>query len=231
MKKILVLGLIVIVLSILVGCQSDASDTSIDATADTSVTDVTEPQASYTVEMVEFSDGKIVIEYPQLKGQGEVYTSINSSIYSEVENWFKDEAADDVSVDVKYSVTLSNETYFCVLFEGGYYALNAAYPTRVVKAICFSMADGNVIDPTSVTEIDEDFVEKFKIELDNSSDTERFTDEQWASVVSYFNAFSNEELTEKIINGEAALTENGILVCVEVPHAIGDYIKVSVNNK
>ena len=195
MKKLLVLGLMVLVLSIMLGCQSDANDTSlvesqsdakdtsIDATTDTPATDVTEPQASYTVETAKFSDGKIVIEYPQLKGQGEVYTAINSLISSEVENWFKEEAADDISVDVKYSVTLSNETYFCVLFEGGYYALNAAYPTRIVKANCFSIADGKAIDPTSVVEIDEAFVERFKNELNNSSDTERFTDEQWESVV------------------------------------------------
>lgn len=230
MKKIVILMLITLVSLLLSACQSDANNTSTYTTTNTSTTDVMQNQSSYTIKTVVDNDESRLIEYPQLNGQNEEYTLVNSLLRSEMEDWLKDEVVDDAIINVRCSVTLCDETYFCVLFEGDVVAPNAAHPISVVKVVCFSLMDGVIIDPFDIVEINEAFVDNFKNQLNNATDTERFTDEQWESVVAYFHSFSNEELMKKIVNGEVALIEDGTLVCIEVPHAIGDYIKVSVKD-
>lgn len=229
MKKTVILVLITLVSLVLSACQSDGNDSSMYTTTNASATDVTQNK-TYTIETKVDNDEKRAIEYPQLNGQSEEYASINSLLYSEIKIWLKDEMAHDATIDVRYSVTLCNETYFCVLFEGDVIAPNAAHTTKVVKSVCVSLAGRVIIDPLDIVRIDKVFVERFKNQLNNATDKERFTDEQWESVIAYFYTFSNEELIKKIVNGEVALIEDGVLVCMEVPHAIGDYIKVSVKS-
>ena len=113
------------------------------------------------------------------------------------------------------------------MFEGSVVSHIAAHPTNVVRSLCISLTDNIVIDFIESIDINSEFVQQVKNGLAFSQD-ERFDDDQWRVIVNYLEQLSYEEWVERISEGEVALTEDGVLICVFVPHAIGDYLKIAV---
>lgn len=215
---------IIIIISMMGGCQPNYME---DPSATNSVK---HDNVSYEIQQISSvsDDNKIVTLYPQLISAEKDYSIINSLISSEVNGWIRGNIAEDATVKLSYSTTYFDDICVCILFEGDVSSPNSAHPTRVAFSVCVSLVEETIMNPLESIMIDDGFVEQFREQVILSSDSDRFTNEQWNEVVAFFDSLSNEELQQLIVNGETSLVEDGLLVCVSVPHAIGDYIKVSI---
>ena len=225
MRKLLLM--FCIILFCLSACKSENTDIS---KAQSLAPIENHSEIQYKIEKVisTTSDERITIEYPQLISPTEDYETLNSLIQNDVNAWVNETCAVDAIVNLSYSVTFHDNSYISVLFEGRVNAPNAAHPINVVHSVCVSISDNAIVDLLDSIEIDDAFVEQFKFNIDKSKDINHFSDEQWDDILSYLNTFSDAEIEQVIANGEIALVEDGVLVCISVPHPIGDYLKISV---
>ena len=229
MKKICLIFSLILVIVFVSGCQVEQENNK---------TDLFDTETGYEVEKhsikqsVKVIDGnRIKVEYPTIIGTNKNYDVLNEIITDKIDEWIINSVSDDSTADVKYIITLDNGDYLSILFEGTISNKSAAHPTAEVFSIVLSMTKEEIVDPLSIIEINNSFVDCFKTSALNYSDTDRFTDEQNKAVVDYILSFSDEELKEMIKNAELAFSEEGVWVCLGVPHAIGDYLKIYVNGK
>ena len=174
------------------------------------------------------SNDRNTIEYPQLVGYTEDYSTINSLILNNLVSWVDNISDADSTVSLNYSVTYKNNSYVCILFEGRVNSSIAAHPTNIVHSICISIIDKAIVNPLDLIGMDDEFIKQFKYQLSKTYDINHFSAKQWDVVVAYVNSFSNDEIVQAIKNGSNVFVDDGILICINVPHPIGDYIKVTV---
>lgn len=213
-KKLFVFALTVFLLAA-AGCHPNAIDS-------TGYTIVDATNASL--------DNKSSVDYPQISTPDNAYAAVNALIYSEADELLQDAQAGAV-VNIGYSVTLANDTYISVLFEGTVVASGAAHPTNIIRAVTVSLQEKQPVTPLTTETVDEAFIAQFKAQLPASREEERFTDQEWQDIITYFQGLSDEDLRHMILDGETALTQDGVLIGIDVPHAVGDYIKVSVKGE
>jgi len=184
---------------------------------------------NYEIERIEevSDDGMKAIRYPKLNSIEDDFSEINSLIYSELENWLNNEFSTIVMTDIDYEVTLFDDKHICILFEGMIDVERSAYPVNDAKTVYVSLADKKIIDiscPSNLTEM-------LKLSLQNETTDLESKKEPFKSALTYVSNRSDEELQTMITNGEIALTDDkSYIVCLDVPHAIGDYVKIRVTN-
>lgn len=219
MKKYLSLILICGLLLCLSACNADQNIMP----NSTAGNHTTQPQDEVTEPIHERK-----IDYPVLTGEGADYGKINSLIRQSVDNWIAKELSEDVSLELQHSVLRNDEKCVSVLFEGTVSAKNLAYPSKVIFPVTISKADSAVVKSFRYILANESFAAEFEQHLPSAFQAESYTQEQIDAIISYLNGTTEGYLQYLLTKADGAITENGLLVILEIPHAIGDYLKVEV---
>ncbi len=219
MKKVISLLMVLLVVFSLIACGKDQDIVS----NPTSNNHTTRPQDDVTEPIPERD-----IEYPMLTGEGADYDKINSLIHQSVDNWIANELSEDVSFKLQHSVLRNDEKCVSVLFEGTVSAKDLAYPSKVVFPVTISKADSAVVNSFRYILANESFAAEFEQHLPSAFQAESYTQEQIDAIISYLNGTFEGHLQYLLTKADGAITENGLLVILEIPHAIGDYLKVEV---
>ena len=231
MKRVLLYFFIALLLVGLIGCQTSDKKTKLQETLSQSTEKASLDRltCSYEIKPTEKwnSTETAHVVYPQLFASTD-YTTVNSLIEQETDTWINEAYTSNAHLTLDYFVTFCDDTCLCLLFEGDIMDKTAAHPTNVAFSICVSLTDNKIVDPLDLVAVDEVFISKFNKQLAEQEMPTRFTDEQWKEIVEYFNKMPDSTLLRNIESGVLAITQEGVIVCVSVPHSLGDYIKVEV---
>lgn len=192
----------------------------------------TSPSVPYEFYSVSLQDASEVT-CPQIRSETVDWAVINACITEETGRCLTqllhgDAAEARVSLD--YTVTFSDADMLCILYEGYISQAQAVHPTYTAFPVCISIPNATVAEPSSLVETDDDFWTEFRARLGEQNNP-RFSQDQWAEIVDYINAFSDDELQKMLSSAETdymALCPETVIVLVPVPHTIGDYVKIEV---
>ena len=191
-------------------------------------------------EIISVSDnssyGRNSLNYPALISDSLNYDNINLNIKQKVFLQINELAESDFTdtvIELEYTITHSDRDIVCFLFEGVFSREGAANDINFAFSLCIALDEQEIIDICTLFALNSDFVDEFRKELLQAECPERFTTEQWSSVVDYINAFSDEEIMERISSDPeemVAFYPDAVVILFPVPSAAGDYVKISVNS-
>lgn len=174
------------------------------------------------------------VNCPQIRSETVDCAAINTCIAEETERCLAQllgEYAAETTIRLNYTITFADADILCLLYEGYISQAQAVHPTYTAFPVCISIPNATVVKPSSLVETDDNFWIEFREQLVEQNNNPRFSEDQWAEIVDYINAFSDDEL-QKILSSAVtdymALGPGTVIVLVPVPHAIGDYIKIEV---
>lgn len=185
------------------------------------------PPEKPAYEVVKFHrDEYGMVRYPSLDSEQEDYFRVTLLIEEKIASMLEGVPA-EAAVAFNYTVTLSTEDYFCLIYEGYINDPSAAHPSEMAFTMNFELESRNLFEPLDIIQIDGDFVEKARGVFAQSSN-ESYSDEEWRYIQQYFDDMSDEQLKEALEMSDFAFSDSGVYVCMSVPHAIGDYVKIYI---
>ena len=121
-------------------------------------------------------------------------------------------------------------SYVCFLFEGLLYRESAAHPINVGFSICASLKETKLVSTKSFFTIDKNFVDSFLSQIKEQPADSKFSESEWSQITDYIEHYSNSDMLQILQSEECvfALEKDGVVVLFPVPHAIGDYLKISI---
>lgn len=177
--------------------------------------------------------GTCAIRYPEIAGPNAISEEINLLVRQELNTQLTEICGEDTSetfIKLDHSVTLRDEEYLCILFEGYVDAKFAAHPTNLAVPVCILLKSGVAVDPLTLFELNDAFISAFRDAL-KSQDSEYRNDPKWEKIVSYIGGLSDEEIIN-IIQSNPKQTivsqPDGMIVIFPVSHTLGDYAKIYV---
>ncbi len=183
-------------------------------------------------------NSNVSIRYPQINAGNQ--DTINNLIRDFVEN-FASNAYGSNYVNLNLKVEKYNITYYAgnllsIVFEANGNVSTAAYPNNFLYAITIDIESESIISLSDIYSIDdvfssiiynefnEQFAPKKLKEWGINEDSDSYErDKEDLSHVGPFNlegALANEK--------KYYLQENAVIICVTIPHAIGDYFQIEV---
>lgn len=223
MKKIL--PFVLIVLLFLTSCYSAPAEY-----APSTTTPFSESNTNVTIhdKTNQTNRNATTIEYPEFYIAKDKDQIINSLMKEQVTFWISKEFEQDSKIYLTGRITLQDESIVSVLFEGDATNDCSVHPTKIAFSVCICLDTLSVIDPVSIVLPDDSFVTALRLQLSSQKTNPRYTPEQMSQIFNYINGHSTAELISLISNSPLSLTEHGVIVCLNVPHSIGDYIKIEV---
>lgn len=184
------------------------------------------------------NNSNISILYPQFKTKNK--NSVNDLIINFVENFASNVYVSDyvnLNLEVeKYNITYYDGNLLSIVFEANGYVSTAAYPNNFLYAInidigsvsIISLSDIYSVDDAFSSIIDNDFYEQFvpqKLKewgINEDSDSyERYKEDlSYVGPLNLEGSLANEK--------KYYLQEDSVIICVTIPHAVGDYFQVEV---
>ena len=191
-------------------------------------------EASYEIERKELSKSGIRISYPQIAGLSntEIQEKWNELIEGHARKALGD-AEEGSSLEVSYAVKTKNDQMLSILIEGYYSTEGAAYPTCFRYTYNIDLNSGESIRLAYVRDADELAKELlagkgYQVEGELGEEfKERLTilygdEEQLADALRDFDYGENRETPA----GFSYHQDGKVHLCIEVPHALGDYVDV-----
>lgn len=178
-------------------------------------------------------NAKIKVEYPQIDGQMPHLQNINDIIKQELKEQLEIIAAnnfENLDIQVRFTSTFKSNSLVCFLFEGKIYRDGAAHPINVGFSICISLKETKIVAPKAFIKVESALAKEFLSQLEKQPVDSRFSENEWGQVVEYIKQHSNAEILHIMQSEECvfALGDSNLVVLFPLPHAVGDYLKVSI---
>lgn len=179
-------------------------------------------------QIFEEGDEKINVSIPQLTSSDTDYSEVNKLIKQDYENFKNNELSEISYLYLDYTVTYSDSSIICILYEGEFMGVGAAHPIQLYHYICISLDDAGIINIKDNINIDDEFSTDVRDAV-NYRNLLDYDDSTWEEVEYYFDNMTDEEFSNKVSYGDVLIAEEYYIVCLSVPHALGvDYIKAIV---
>ena len=196
---------------------------------------------SYTIETADYKDGNIAISYPQLVNVHNSYTE---------EEWndiFEQYAKKDLEYldgetseyTLTYEVATATEDLLSIVYRVSAYEQGAAHPYSYIETFNIDMTSGDGLRLS-------DFVNTYNVvgaftkengytlvntELDVKDFQEFVNTSEDLVETDYFEEFDIDYANpDAYPNGYSYKKDGKIILCIEVPHALGDFVEVQLND-
>jgi hypothetical protein len=197
-------------------------------------------KADFTYNIIDetYTEEGITIKFPQLnKASNEAKAdSINKVIQESIRMKLdslrkgqKDMGA--FSLDLKYEIAGYDNKVLSIFYQGTSHFEKAAYPVNIYHTQNITLGEVNTLALKDIFIIDDRFVEAFKsgnyspsrddLDLEKSGVNLKETIESQYSNKELVNLFQKQEVNYK-------LTMYGVIISIEVPHAIGDHLEMAI---
>lgn len=219
-----------------VGQQTQEPETTPNANDSASTNNYT-----YEIKSNPWGEEAIAVTYPTLVNSEnqEWADQINEIIQADLNNVIDGsegirgaaENPDAVTVDAGYEYSESMSTILSIKYLGSYFVEGAAYPVNFYHTITINLDKAEILKLSDLFVIDQAFVDAFKmgtyapydVDLDLEAAGENVQD-----IIS--KQYTDEELIAWFSDAEVDfyMTETGVILSVEVPHALGDHLEMAV---
>lgn len=195
-------------------------------------------EASYVVEAGNIEEEKIDVAYPQIQGMDreEVQERWNARMREKAESMAKDIRENGGTLTASYEVKTMNDELLSILVSGNLYPEGAAYPSFFEYTFNIDMSSGesirlahyrdveqiaeNMMNGENCTvsgELAEEFQERLTILYGSA--------EQLAAALRGFDFGEGQEYPA----GYSWQEDGKTWICMEVPHALGDYVNIALD--
>ena len=181
-------------------------------------------------------NSSVTVKYPQINDEN--YRTVNELIKNFAENIASDTYGSDyvnLNLDASYRIAYNDNELLSIVFEVQGYVSTTAHPNQFLSAINVNLSTETIISLSDLYSIEDGFVEV----IDNDFH-EQFTPKKLEEWGIKSDDASYEELKNKLfsvsVNVQTVLfreecfylSENAVIICVGIPHAIGDYFEIEV---
>lgn len=199
---------------------------------------VEKEEFAYSVIDETYTEKGITIKFPQLtKASNEaksdlINKAIQVSIRMKLDSLRMDnEDMGAFSLDLKYEITKYDNKVLSIVYNGISHFEKTAYPVNIFHAQNIIVDEVDTVPLKAIFTIDDNFIEAFKsgnyspytddLNLENSGVNLKETIES---------QYTNKDLVELFQNDKAnyKLTMYGVIISIEVPHAIGDHLEMAI---
>ena len=233
-NKLCLYLIIYILLFILVSCKNnfeynDSKQSILTANSDINNTN----SPNYTIRqevLTEFSNNnKISINYPQLISDERDFYKTNQLIKHTMENILKLKYGgnyENLTLNVDYRITLSNNSLLSVVFEGLSNVISAAHPINVFFTLNIDLINDVKLNIDDIITVDSELIRIYRDEWKKQSLSE---------ISDYINDFKDDELKiwfKDEDEGEHCyiyLTDTQLGISLTVPHAMGDHVEILIS--
>lgn len=182
-------------------------------------------------------NSNVTIKYPQINNED--YSEINKIIKDFAENIPSHYYPSDyinLGLEMDYKIPYKSKNWISVVFEGIGYVRTAAHPNKLIYAININLSDASIVSLSDIYTINDevekiirdDFQSQFaegqleRLGYDKNDDSYETLKEKFSTV----GIFDCQYLVTD--SSRFYLSENGIVFCVDVIHAIGDYYELEI---
>lgn len=199
---------------------------------------VEKEEFTYSIIDETYTDEGIIIKFPQLvkasnQAKGD---SINKAIQDNIKKKLNslrmdNEDMGDFSLDLQYESMEYDNKVLSIVYKGISHFKKAAYPVNIFHVQNITLDEVGTLPLKAIFNIDDHFIEAYKsgnyatytndLNLESSGVNLKKTVED---------QYSNGDLVKLFQKDEAnyRLTIDGVIVSIEVPHAIGDHLEMSI---
>ena len=171
------------------------------------------------------TNSNVVVRYPEFISEDDGFEKINRQVEEKAKSFAESVYLQDyinLDLNIEYAYSISDK-YISVAFEGMGNISTVAHPNNHCQTIIFSREDKSILTLSDMFEVDDAFVSLFMKHLQ----------EKDSAFMNYFNeTYDAASLLEACDDGSSGcysyITDTEIIISFQVPHAIGDYVKVSL---
>lgn len=185
----------------------------------------------------EHVNSSVTIFYPQIDNQE--YTQINNLIKNFVKNISENiygNEYEDVTLDLLYEITYSDNKYISLVFRGQGNVSSAAYPNRLLIAVNIDVVNSEILSFYDIYNKDNELLKTISDNFNTQFVPGKLKELKIKNNDESFNKIKQQLSTIGINNIDELLTDNtkfyftekSVCFCVDVPHAVGDYFVVTV---
>ncbi|MFS0861890.1 hypothetical protein [Fredinandcohnia sp. 179-A 10B2 NHS] len=235
MRKILLLVTLAFISIIAIGCGA---------------TETTPPQGNeqethpYQLESLIYEVEGVKIQYPQLtKTQNkELEERINKQIADDVLLYANQYKSTEDMLEMNYQIMMQTSEIISILFLGEYNA--GMYPTHLLFTTTVDLQEGEKIKLPVRVEINEEFIDRFlKSKYIDRESPESPNEEKQAAVIEYVKGIPRNDLIDAFKTADipdmdqnvygiySYYTEDGMVISIQVPHALGDHAEFQFTDK
>lgn len=247
LKKNLLLVVILILAMSLVACakkeplQETPPQNQEVKKADSGIKAVPEKKEEFTYSVIDetYTEEGITIKFPQLTkaSNSTKADSINKAIQESIRSKLDSlrsggEDLGALTLDLNYEIVGYGNKVLSVCYQGYSHFKQAASPVNVYHTQNIALDDVHTISLKDLFTINDFFVERFKSGMYSPSREDLDLEKAGVKLQEKIERqYSNQELINLFQKAEAnyKLTEYGVIVSIEVPHALGDHLEMAIN--
>ena len=189
-----------------------------DDTSDKKPVEETKNKASDTISYPTFSD---------IKNSEKINKLVENYIKKLEKSYNSD--TDDSVLEATYTVMTQNDKYISLKFSGNIKGENLAYSSKFISTLNIDIEKGSIINLGEIAEINESFVSTFDSLLETKFQElglQRPNNLKTENLEGLLRQSDNQG--EYISDTQSYVTGNAVVIILSVPHAIGDYIEITV---
>ena len=189
-----------------------------DDTPDKKPVEETKDKASDTISYPTFSD---------IKNSEKINKLVENYIKKLEKSYNSD--TDDSVLEATYTVMTQNDKYISLKFSGNIKGENLAYSSKFISTLNIDIEKGSIINLGEIAEINASFVSTFDSLLETKFQElglQRPNNLKTENLEGLLRQSDNQG--EYISDTQSYITGNAVVIILSVPHAIGDYIEITV---
>lgn len=247
-KKSMVLVVCLILSLSLVACAKKEVSTETPSTnqevkkSDSAEIAVSDKKEAFTYSIIDetYTEKGITIKFPQLtkSNNSTKADSINKAIQEDIRGTLdslrsEGEEMGPLTLDLNYEIAGYGNKVVTLSYQGYVHYEQATYPVDVYHTQNIALGDDvNTIPLKDIFTINDFFVERFKTGMYSPTREDLDLEKSGINLKEVIEGqYSNQELINLFQKAEAnyKLKEAGVIVSIEVPHALGDHLEMAIN--
>jgi len=197
-----------------------------------------EGEFTYTIDTAQISEEGIVVDFPQLSDSGDLdkAEAINELIDSDIQSYIDSqlENAKDLgalSLELTYEITQYPGKILSITYIGSSFIENAPYPVNAIHTLNISIADVYRIPLNELFDINDAFVEQFKLGMYAPTSEDINLEESGVNLYELIaEQYDNQMLMDMLLQNETnyKMTMEGVIISIEMPHTFGDHLEMAI---
>ncbi|MDF2544400.1 MAG: hypothetical protein K0S47_4118 [Herbinix sp.] len=195
-------------------------------------------QFSYTIMTKDIQEDGIVGQYPQLvdSSNQEKEDEINKIIIDDIMGLIEAKKSEaekpsDLLLNISYGISGLPNKVLSISYLGNSYVEGSAYVQNFYHSLNISLGEIYRVPLNELFEVEDFFVKQFKSGLYSPYSDGLNLEDAGTSLYDLISAEYDSEALSNLFNNEDVdyiLKEQGVLLSIEVPHALGDHLEMAI---
>lgn len=184
----------------------------------------------------------ITVNYPQITNLGDENKQkiLNEIIKNDALEGFTEGVDDKLTLEINYKIPLETSNFLSIQYYGLSTVKGAAYPTNQFYTTNIDIKNGKKLKLVDIIKIDDNFVKSFKkgsyMALESGNSELKAAVNDYVSninnqdLINYFKQADSRKIEENPSATYSYLTNDSIVISINVPHVLGDHAEYKIDS-